>query len=294
MTKTRTPLWAILASALSLSVCFSQESPAPDSIVILSQGHRLKGRFFPAMADSPRATLILLQGFPGNERDVLGLGEKLSQSGMNVLMFNYSGTHRSEGKFNFTSTLDDIRAAYDYLSGPAQRKRPGVDPRTILLAGYSYGGGMALTYAASHPEIRRVISIAGNDHGAFAREYRRNSEMAHVLDSVFDALRSPAGPIQFDGKEVLKQLAANPDPYDLRLSAPRLADRDILLAGGWDDWQVSIEDNLLPLYRALKKSGSTTVRFITFHTDHSFREVRAELAAELARWINSSASPPTK
>ncbi|PIU44496.1 MAG: hypothetical protein COS95_08695 [Ignavibacteriales bacterium CG07_land_8_20_14_0_80_59_12] len=71
----------------------------------------------------------------------------------------------------------------------------------------------------------------------------------------------------------------------MRVSAPQLVTRDILLIGGWDDSNVTVENHLLPLYRVLKKAGATKIRFITFQTDHSFRNVREELATELIRWI---------
>lgn len=256
-------------------------------ITFESQGNTLKGKFFHAKASDQALTLILLHGFPGNQEDVLGLGQKLATAGFNVLTFNYSGTHRSEGQFNMQNTLKDIRAAYDYVHRSDAVLRFHIDTTRIVLGGYSYGGGMALTYAAQHPEIRRVISIAGNDHGEFAREYLRNPQMAQTMDSVFDKLKAPEGPIHFEGRGVLKKLAANPAPFDLRLSANNLASRDILLMGGWEDEQVTIDHNLLPFYRALKKAGASKIRFVTYHTDHSFRAVREELAAQLIQWMQA-------
>lgn len=256
-------------------------------ITFESQGNTLKGKFFHAKTSDQALTLILLHGFPGDQEDVLGLGQKLATAGFNVLTFNYSGTHRSEGQFNMQNTLKDIRAAYEYVHRSDAVLRFHIDTTRIVLGGYSYGGGMALTYAAQHPEIRRVISIAGNDHGEFAREYLRNPQMAQTMDSVFDKLKAPEGPIHFEGRGVLKKLAANPAPFDLRLSANNLASRDILLMGGWEDKQVTIDHNLLPFYRALKKAGASKIRFVTYHTDHSFRAVREELAVQLIQWMQA-------
>jgi len=260
----------------------------PVDISFPSQGHSVKGRFFPGTSSTNRITVILLPGFPGNEKDVLGLGTALSGSGFNVLVFNYSGSHRSEGVFGFESVLSDIKSAFNYLHAPDQLARFGIDSTKLVLGGYSFGGGMALTYAASHPEVQRVFSIAGTDHGEFAREYRRNQAMASQLDSMFEQLKRPNGPINFDGKGALKRLADDPSPYDLRLAAPKLADRDILLVGGWDDLNVSIENLLLPVYRVLKKANAVKVKFIALQSDHSFRNVRNELATNLIQWIQSA------
>ncbi len=259
----------------------------PDSITFQSHGHSLKGKFYLGDTTGPTRTLILLQGFPGNQQDVLGLGQKLASAGINVFTFNYSGTHKSEGEFTMSNTLTDIQAAYDYLHQNEIVRRFHVDTSQVVLGGYSYGGGMALTYASRHLGIQRVISIAGNDHGAFAREYLRNPQMAQSMDSLFDKLKAPEGPINFDGSGVLKKLAADPNPLDLRLAANDLAARDILMIGGWDDVQVSIDQVLLPFYRALKKAGANKIRFVALQTDHSFRNVREELATELVHWMQS-------
>jgi hypothetical protein len=262
----------------------------PVDISFPSQGHSLKGKFFPANSGTAQPTIILLHGFPGNETDVLGLGKSISESGFNVLVFNYSGTHCSEGIFALETVLSDIKSAFDYLREPESVAKFRIDSTKPVLGGYSFGGGMALTYAASHPEVQRVFSIAGTDHGEFAREYRRNQAMASQVDSMFEQLKRPNGPINFEGKEALRKLANDPSLFDLRLAAPKLASRDILLVGGWDDSNVSVENHLLPLYRALKKANVARIKFVTLQTDHSFRNVRDELTTDLVHWIQSTES----
>lgn len=149
---------------------------------------------------------------------------------------------------------------------------------------------MALTYAASHPEVQRVFSIAGTDHGEFAREYRSNQAMASQIDSIFEQLKRPNGPINSAGKDVPRKLADDPSPFVLRLAAPMLASRGILLVGGWDDSNVSVENHLLPLHRALEKANVVRIKFIALQTDRSFRNVRDELTTDLVRWIRSADS----
>lgn len=258
---------------------------SPVDTVFQSMGHSLKAKFFLGNEADSVPTVILLHGFPAGPGDVLGLGAKLAKAGISVLTFNYSGTHQSEGEHSMENALIDIHAAYVFLHQQEIVRRYHVDTNRIVLAGWCYGGGMALTYASQHPEIRSVISIAGTDHGEFARQYSRNPQMAQAMDSTWDKLRAPAGPIKFDGSLGFKRLVANPDPYDLRLSARALASLNILLVGGWEDELVTIDNFLLPLYRSLKAAGAGKTRFVVYHTDHYFRNVREELAAELIRSI---------
>lgn len=81
------------------------------------------------------------------------------------------------------------------------------------------------------------------------------------------------------------ELVGHQDVYGLRENAANLADRSILLIGGWEDEQVTIDQFLLPLYRALKGSGAAKVTFLVYHTDHDFSNVRQRLASDIAGWL---------
>lgn len=259
----------------------------PVSVSFESSGSVLMGRFYPATGKGPFATVLLLHGFPGGEGDLLGLGERISASGMNAFTFNYRGMYKSEGEFSLANTINDIQSALEFLHAAGTIEAFNIDTSRIILCGDSYGGGMALTFAANHPEVRRIISIAGTDHGEFIREYLRNESMAEMINEMFDGLKAPEGPARFDGHLALQELIDNKDFYDLRLSAPKLADRDILLIGGWEDVNVTIENSLLPFYRTLKREEAQSVKFIVYHTDHSFQNVRKRLADDIIEWINA-------
>jgi hypothetical protein len=144
---------------------------------------------------------------------------------------------------------------------------------------------MAMAYAAQDPSVRRVISIAGNDHGEFARELQRNPTLAGQFRRWMLTTRSPAGLARFDYDAGAKELVDHQDVYGLRENAARLADRSILLLSGWEDQQVTIDQFLLPLYRALKGAGAGDVTFLVYHTEHEFSTVRTRLASDIAGWL---------
>jgi len=48
---------------------------------------------------------------------------------------------------------------------------------------------------------------------------------------------------------------------------------------------VTIDDMLLPFYRALKSDGTTDVTFMVYHATHGFGSVRDRLTKDLCRWI---------
>jgi dipeptidyl aminopeptidase/acylaminoacyl peptidase len=273
-------------------VAQSQGSSTKD-VTIDRSGVLLRGKFYVSEGTGIYPTVILLNGLPGNETDVLGIGNLLSKSGINALTFNYSGTYQSQGKMNFDNTQLDIHAAFNFLHQPENISRYKIDTALIFLGGWCFGGGMALTYAANHPEITTVFSIAGNDHGEFFSEYMRNPEMQKMIDDMFANLTAPTGPVRFETGALPKEIAETGidklDPtLSLRKSAPLLAQKDILLIGGWDDAQVTIDQFILPLYRALKNEKAKNVKIFAFQDDHYFRNSRNEVAQTITEWLKTA------
>jgi hypothetical protein len=88
---TSTILLAVIAThaepAPPLAARLAQSAAAPGQPVsINSHGFQITGRFFSGEGGGPRPTLVLLPGWPGRTGDVLGLGGRLSDARVNVLM----------------------------------------------------------------------------------------------------------------------------------------------------------------------------------------------------------------
>jgi dipeptidyl aminopeptidase/acylaminoacyl peptidase len=283
-----------LAIWLFLTVLAAAQAQAttPKDVAIGNNKVLLKGKFYVCAGTGPFPTVLLLHGFPGNETDVLGLGSKISEAGLNVLTFNYGGTFQSQGQMNMENAQKDIQAAFDFLHQQDNITSYKIDTARIFLGGFCFGGGMALGYAAGHPEITAVFSIAGNDHGEFFREYARNPELKKMIDDMFAGVAAPAGPVRFAPGALPKEMVEagldklNPI-FDLRKSAPCLAQKEILLIGGWDDRQVTIDQFVLPFYRALEKENAKNVKIVAFQDDHYFKNSRPELAVTIIEWLKT-------
>jgi uncharacterized OsmC-like protein/alpha/beta superfamily hydrolase len=82
------------------------------------------------------------------------IAERLSQSGIAVLRFDFTGIGSSEGEFantNFSSNIGDLVAAADYL------RQHHMAP--ALLIGHSLGGAAVLAAAPKIPEAAAVATI---------------------------------------------------------------------------------------------------------------------------------------
>jgi len=276
----------LIVAALLAQPAFPQQ-PEPVRVAIDSDGYAMRGRFFPSGTGPAHATLLLIPGYPGNPDDVLGMGARLSGKGINVVMVNPRGTHGSGGTFTFAGSLRDIGAAYRWLWTSDVIDRFDIDTANVFLGGYSWGGGMSLAYAATDPRAQRLVSIAGNDHGEFIREYQMNESFAKAINEMLLSTQAPEGPVRFDLEAALTELAEGQEVYGLRENAPRLSDRSILLIGGWSDTGVRVDKVLLPFYRALEEHGAKDVTFLVYHDDHGFARVRDKLAADIAEWIEA-------
>jgi dienelactone hydrolase len=256
----RSLLQVLVLGSLTTLPAFTQQ-PEPVRVTIDSEGYAMRGRFFPSTTTGPRATVLLVPGYPGNPDDVLGMGARLSQEGINVLMVNPRGTHESEGTFTFAGSLRDIGAAFHWLRSSDVIEEFQIDTSNIFLGGYSWGGGMSLAYAATDPQAQRLISIAGNDHGEFIREFQRNESFAAVILDMLQSTQAPDGPVRFDLEASLTELVEGQAVYGLRENAQRFSDR------------------------SLEEHGAEDVTFLVYHDDHGFTRVRDKLASDIAEWI---------
>ena len=76
----------------------------PSDIVIDRNGVLLNGTFYIPEGRGSFPTVILLKGFYSPQDDVLGVGKILSEAGFSSLVFQYSGTDKSQGEFSFKNT----------------------------------------------------------------------------------------------------------------------------------------------------------------------------------------------
>lgn len=285
----------LLLVIMLLSAVITAQEVIPTDITFQRESVTLHGKFYPANEVTNSPTLLILQGFPGGEYDVLGLGKRLSVSGINVMTFNYSGTHKSEGLLSFKNCQADIAAAMDFLRSPQHIERFKIDTSNIFLGGYSYGGGMAMTYAVQHPETDKVISVAGNDWGEHFEDYVKIPALKTAIDGMVRNTES-TGIVRFEKGERPAELLADgtgklqPALY-IKRNAAKLSAKNILLIAGWDDEGVVLERYTLPIYRALQSENAKEVKIVAFQDDHSFRKSRTELASTIARWITQIAKP---
>jgi alpha/beta superfamily hydrolase len=257
----------------------------------MSGGNLLRGRFFPADASRPSPTVLLLPDLPGfdvTETSALGLEGELSRIGVNVLTFNYRGTHASDGFFTLAGVDQDIDAARRWLHSPDTAGRFAVDPDEIIVGGFGFGGGMAMAYSSTDLSITEVFSVAGFDLTVAMNRYVSDPIYAEVLETRLTSSESDDDPVRWERGDFfafIKEAMQGSGRWDLGFAAPQLARKRLLLVGALDDTEAPIEDHLLPFYRVLSGLGTRDLEFAVYQDNHSFLNVHERLAEMVITWI---------
>jgi hypothetical protein len=137
-----------------------------DVFITAVDGSRLHGWWLPAKGTS-LGSVLHLHGNAANVSNHLPLVAWLPAAGFDVLMLDYRGFGRSQGRPTLDGVVDDAAAALAYL-----RTRPGVDGRRLVVLGQSLGGATALRLLARDSDGVRlaVIEAAFASYRGIARD----------------------------------------------------------------------------------------------------------------------------
>jgi fermentation-respiration switch protein FrsA (DUF1100 family) len=118
--------------------------------LLTQDGVKLDGWFLPHGA--PRATLLFFHGNAGNISHRLHSLELLHNLGLSVLIIDYRGYGRSEGRPSELGIYQDAEAAWRYLV-----EQRALAPNHILLFGRSFGGAVAAYLASRQTALGLVL-----------------------------------------------------------------------------------------------------------------------------------------
>lgn len=256
----------------------------PPSLVELnfdSYGKRLNGILYQANGQGPHPTVVLLHGYPGNEKN-LDLAQEVRRKGYNVLFFHYRGAWGSGGDFSFTHVVEDVNSATAFLRNQADKYR--VDANRIYLVGHSMGGFAALQGAARDSEIKCVAGLASADVGTLAKIVESDPAAAKSFASGADNLSMLAN---WSGNKVLAELKSNKNNFSLISIAPKLNGKAVLLVAADQDKVIVPEVFHKPMVTAYQQQPNIKLTHKIISGDHSFSWSRLELINAVSIWLDN-------
>jgi uncharacterized protein len=262
-----------------------KENPASmETVQVPSHGSLLNGIVYVAAGAGPHPVVVLLHGFPGNEKN-LDLAQAIRRAGWDVLYFNYRGSWGSPGDFSFTHAMEDTQAAIAFVRDPAMAKKLRADSSRIVLIGHSMGGFMAIYGAAQDPAIQAVGMISAWDIGREGLgKVNSGNEEAAVKPLAASLAENGLAPLAGCTAESLaREILANRSRWDFVDYAGKLVPRPVLIT--------TSDDGLAPstgaLADALRKAGDVNVNLVHMATDHGYSDHRIALETAVIEWLES-------
>jgi pimeloyl-ACP methyl ester carboxylesterase len=252
--------------------------PSMDELAFESGGSRINGFIYLAQGNKPHPTVVLLHGYPGNERNI-DLAQAIRRAGMNVLYFDYRGSWGSGGEFSFANAQEDVATAVGWLRRPELATKYRIDPRRIALVGHSMGAWLALLGAAADTSISCAGAIEIADMTRRAAAARRDTTSSEGLSEYTAWLTQPGAPLHGDATSMIASLETNSDQWDLTNRAPELAGKAILLLDN------DRNTDHAALVKAFREARAKRVTTYVWPTDHSFSDRRIGLTRAVVSWL---------
>ena len=158
----------IFSSQVTQATPQSENPPTVKELTIPSFDKRMTGFAYLAAGVGPHPTILLLHGFPGNEKN-LDVAQAMRSKGWNVVFFHYRGAWGSEGEFSFTGSEKDVTSVLNYMNDEKNAEYLRIDRDRISLVGHSMGGHMAVAGILDNSLVKCSVVYDGANLGAYSR-----------------------------------------------------------------------------------------------------------------------------
>lgn len=210
-----------------------------------SHGETLLGVMHVPAGPGPHPVVVLLHGFPGNERN-FDLAQALRRAGYATLVFHYRGSWGVGGSYSWRNVLAD--AAHVTRIVREQPPTEALDPNRVAVVGHSLGGFAALHTAAGDPDVKAVVSIAGFDFGGAAQRGLADPGAREALRAMFGEDLLPLRGTS--AEQLLEEAETNAGDFALAGLDTQLKHRPVLLVAGGNDTVAPPELHHEPLVAA--------------------------------------------
>lgn len=277
----------VVAIGLYLGACASASKPVSPAgiteLTIESKGQRMAGLLYSPSGPGPHPTVILLHGYPGNEKN-LDLAQAIRRSGWNVLFFHYRGSWGSEGEFSFIGAEQDVQAVIQYIRSEPQASKLNVNTSHISTVGHSMGGHMAVAGLLDNPTVRCAVALDGANMGANAGlGLFRDPRIGKVWRDYSDTLFMLNG---WSGAKATQEMEKYGAKLDLVPRAVNAANRPILLLAADTD-VIPMNTHINPLFNALEEHSDVTTLTV-IKDDHSFSTNRVKMIKTVDQFLRKN------
>jgi len=266
-------LWFLIASAnVSYGKVTNEYSATTVELTFLSNEKRMSGFIYIAEGQELHPTVLLLHGYPGNEKN-LDVAQALRAQGWNVAFFHYRGAWGSEGEFSFRNAVQDVQVVLNYLMDEKNAKNLRIDNKRISIIGHSMGGHMAIAGILDNQQVNCAIAYDGANLGANDIGMINDPKTEIPWKAYSDTLFMLNG---WSAEKAVQETKEFAHELNLVKRVQTINSRPVLLIGA-DTKVIPMEFHIKPLLAALKQTKNSKTYFKLINDDHSFNSSRKEL-----------------
>ncbi|KAI5056710.1 hypothetical protein GOP47_0028528 [Adiantum capillus-veneris] len=240
--------------------------------IVNSSGERLVG----ILQDTGSKELVILCHGLNSSKDVgllVSLAKALSQAGLSVFRFDFSGNGESEGEFQFGSYSKETIDLHDVVLHWIEEGRV---VKAIL--GHSKGGSSVLLYASKFKEVSTIVNASGRLDLKAGLDKLLSSDYLERLEAGPITVKNPSGNTMFG---VTKESLMERLSTDL-VAAIQTIPKDIRVMSVHGS-----EDELVPVENAHmcdKLIANHTLEIIE-GADHMYSQHEKELGETVKKFI---------
>ena len=248
-------------------------SPASSTELFIPSGSsQIAGLIYSANGLQKHPTLLLLHGYPGNERN-LDIAQVVRSHGWNVIYFDYRGSWGSQGKFSFKNSVEDIVNVVAYCNKYQDSLK--IDTSNIVLFGHSMGGWVVLKALQELPTIKKGFALSTWNIGDYYKNVSTEKEMLRLAND-------PNGVGKYfvlntSLKDLYTPVLQDQTYFNLLNDAKSLADKKIIM--------IDEHEKNSQLAEKIKESNKSYFDYSVWQTDHSFTNKRASLINKVLAFI---------
>jgi len=240
-------------------------SPARSTELFIPSGNsQIAGLIYSANGLQKHPTLLLLHGYPGNERN-LDIAQIVRSHGWNVIYFDYRGSWGSQGKFSFKNSVEDVVNVVAFCNKYQDSLK--IDTSNIVLFGHSMGGWVVLKALQELPTIKKGFALSTWNIGDYYKNVSTEKEMLRLAND-------PNGVGKYfvlntSLKDLYTPVLQDQTYFNLLNDAKSLANKQIIM--------IDEHEKNSQLAAKMKESNKSYFDYSVWQTDHVFTNKRASL-----------------
>jgi pimeloyl-ACP methyl ester carboxylesterase len=253
---------------------WDKTSPAGTAeLFIPSANSLLAGFMYKASGSQKHPTLLLLHGYPGNERN-LDIAQVVRSQGWNVIYFDYRGSWGSQGKFSFKNCIEDVKNVVSFCNRFQDSLK--IDTSNVVMFAHSMGGLVGLKALQQLPQIKKAFVLSVWDAPNQTKRVLNEKEVQSLSDNPDTS--SKYFVLNATLKEIFDPVFKEPSYFNLARDGKALAEKQIVMLDESDRNQHIAE--------ALKSTNRSYFSYEVWVTDHSFTNKRVSLINKVLWFIN--------